>query len=83
MQIDNPKRGFSYKVDEFTGSASEPGEKGISAAERLDTISVEELAGMLDENSDEPYCEENCGGYCERNPPGQSDRYYDKTASGD
>ena len=33
-------------------------EKGISAAERLDTISVEELAGMLDENSDEPYCEE-------------------------
>ena len=27
-------------------------------AERLDTISVEELAGMLDENSDEPYCEE-------------------------
>ena len=33
-------------------------EKGISAAERLDNISFEELAGMLDENSDEPYCEE-------------------------
>ena len=33
-------------------------EAGISAAERLDTISREELAGMLDENSDEPYCEE-------------------------
>ena len=33
-------------------------EKGISAAERLDTISREELAGMLYENSDEPYCEE-------------------------
>lgn len=33
-------------------------ESGISAAERLDTISREELAGMLDENSDEPYCEE-------------------------
>ena len=33
-------------------------EKGISAAERLDKISREELAGMLYENSDEPYCEE-------------------------
>ena len=31
---------------------------GISAAERLDTISRDELAGMLYENSDEPYCEE-------------------------
>ena len=29
-----------------------------SAAERLDTITREELAGMLNENSDEPYCEE-------------------------
>ena len=47
MQIDNPKRGFSFKV-----------ETGISAAERLDTITREELAGMLYENSDEPYCEE-------------------------
>ena len=33
-------------------------EAGISAAERLDTISRDELAGMLYENSDEPYCEE-------------------------
>ena len=33
-------------------------ETGISAAQRLDTISREELAGMLCENSDEPYCEE-------------------------
>lgn len=33
-------------------------EAGISAAERLDTISRGELAGMLYENSDEPYCEE-------------------------
>ena len=29
-----------------------------SAAERLDTIGRDELAGMLYENSDEPYCEE-------------------------
>ena len=32
--------------------------EGISAAERLDTITKEELAGMLYENSDEPYSEE-------------------------
>ena len=57
MQIDNPKRGFSYKVDGPLELRLNQ-EKGISAAERLDTISVEELAGMLDENSDEPYCEE-------------------------
>ena len=51
-----------YTIDEI---AKEVGgfdfilaEKGISAAERLDNISEEELAGMLYENSDEPYCEE-------------------------
>ena len=57
MQIDNPKRGFSFKVDGPLDLRLNQ-EKGISAAERLDTISREELAGMLYENSDEPYCEE-------------------------
>ena len=57
MQIDNPKRGFSFKVDVPLDLRLNQ-EKGISAAERLDTISREELAGMLYENSDEPYCEE-------------------------
>ena len=33
-------------------------QKGVSAAERLKEISVEELTGMLIENSDEPYAEE-------------------------
>lgn len=33
-------------------------EKGISAAERLEEIEFEELAGMLLENADEPYAEE-------------------------
>lgn len=56
MQIDNPKRGFSFKVDGPDLRLNQ--EKGISAAERLDNISEEELAGMLYENSDEPYCEE-------------------------
>ena len=57
MQIDNPKRGFSFKVDGPLDLRLNQ-ETGISAAERLDTITREELAGMLCENSDEPYCEE-------------------------
>ena len=46
MQIDNPKRGFSFKADGPLDLRLNQ-EKGISAAERL-----------LYENSDEPYCEE-------------------------
>ena len=57
MQIDNPERGFSFKVDGPLDLRLNPN-AGISAAERLDNISREELAGMLYENSDEPYCEE-------------------------
>ena len=57
LQIDNPKRGFSFKVDGPLDLRLNQ-EAGISAAERLDTITREELAGMLYENSDEPYCEE-------------------------
>lgn len=54
MQIDDPKRGFSFREDgpldlRLNQTA------GISAAERLDTISEAELQGMLEENSDEPY----------------------------
>ena len=54
MQIDNPDRGFSYKVDGPLDLRMNP-EKGISAAERLKTVSGEELQGMLEENADEPY----------------------------
>ena len=57
MQIDNPNRGFSFKVDGPLDLRLNQ-QQGISAAERLDTITREELAGMLYENSDEPYCEE-------------------------
>ena len=48
MQIDNPKRGFSFRADGPLDLRLNQ-EKGISR---------EELAGMLYENSDEPYCEE-------------------------
>ena len=57
MQIDNPKRGFSFKVDGPLDLRLNQ-EAGISVAERLETITRDELAGMLYENSDEPYCEE-------------------------
>lgn len=57
MQIDNPKRGFSFKVDGPLDLRLNQ-EAGISAAECLETITRDELAGMLYENSDEPYCEE-------------------------
>lgn len=54
MQIDNPERGFSYKVEGPLDLRLNP-RKGISAAERLAQLDEEELTGMLIENSDEPY----------------------------
>ena len=56
MQIDNPDRGFSYKVEGPLDLRLNP-QKGISAAERICNISREELMGMLIENADEPYAE--------------------------
>jgi 16S rRNA (cytosine1402-N4)-methyltransferase len=57
MQIDNPERGFSYKTEGPLDLRLNP-EKGISAADRLKTITLEELQGMLSENSDEPHSAE-------------------------
>lgn len=57
MQIDDPKRGFSYKVEGPLDLRLNP-EKGISAAERLCEVTKDELEGMLVENSDEPYAAE-------------------------
>ncbi len=57
MQIDNPDRGFSYKIEGPLDLRLNP-DKGISAAERLREISQVELQGMLIENADEPYAEE-------------------------
>ena len=57
MQIDNPDRGFSYKVEGPLDLRMNP-EKGVSAAERLKEVDKEELIGMLVENSDEPYAQE-------------------------
>ncbi len=54
MQIDDPSRGFSYKTDGPLDLRLDP-EHGESAAERLQKLDAEELAGMFEENSDEPY----------------------------
>lgn len=57
MQIDNPKRGFTYKYEGPLDLRLNP-ERGTSAAERIANISVDELEGMLIENADEPYAYE-------------------------
>lgn len=57
MQIDNPERGFSYKNEGPLDLRLDP-TKGESAAERLRSLTEEELEGMLIENSDEPYAKE-------------------------
>lgn len=57
MQIDNPDRGFSYKLEGPLDLRMNP-QKGVSAAERLKQMEADELQGMLIENSDEPYAEQ-------------------------
>ena len=54
MQVDNPERGFSYKNEGSLDLRLNPN-KGMSASDRLKTISQEELEGMLIENADEIY----------------------------
>lgn len=56
MQIDNPERGFTFKVDGPLDLRLDP-TAGVSAAERLLELTESELCGMLVENSDEPYAE--------------------------
>jgi 16S rRNA (cytosine1402-N4)-methyltransferase len=57
MQIDNPERGFSYKVEGPLDLRLNP-ERGVSAAQRLREMTRDELVGMLEENADEPYAQE-------------------------
>jgi 16S rRNA (cytosine1402-N4)-methyltransferase len=54
MQIDNPERGFSFKQEGPLDLRLDP-KANKSAANRLKSMSFEELKGMLTENADEPY----------------------------
>lgn len=54
MQIDNPKRGFSYKVEGPLDLRLNP-ETGVSGAERLKELNKNEIEHMLIENADEPH----------------------------
>lgn len=56
MQIDNPERGFSYKVDGPLDLRLNP-HTGVSGAERLLSLTQAEIEGMLIENADEPYAD--------------------------
>lgn len=54
MQIDNPDRGFSYKVEGPLDLRLNP-KSGKSAAELLKSISLEDLEELLILNADEPF----------------------------
>ena len=56
MQIDNPERGFSLKVDGPLDLRLNP-YNGKSAARLLENISQQKLEELLIENSDEPYAD--------------------------
>lgn len=56
MQIDNPERGFSFKVEGPLDLRLNP-KSGKSVAELLKKISREKLEEILIENADEPYAE--------------------------
>lgn len=54
MQIDNPERGFSFKVEGPLDLRLNP-ENGKPASALLKTVSTDQLEELLTENSDEPY----------------------------
>ncbi len=56
MQIDNPERGFSFKVDGPLDLRLNP-HSGKSAAALLKTVSQNQLENIFVENADEPYSE--------------------------
>lgn len=63
MQIDNPERGFSYKVDGPLDLRLNP-KAGVSGAERLKQLTKAEIEGMLIENADEPYADRIATAIC-------------------
>ena len=56
MQIDDPSRGFTFKSNGPLDMRMNP-QRGVSAADLLEKISVADLAEILRENADEPHAE--------------------------
>lgn len=56
MQIDDPKRGFSFKHEGPLDMRMNPA-KGVSARDLLQRITPGKLAGLLEENADEPHAQ--------------------------
>jgi 16S rRNA (cytosine1402-N4)-methyltransferase len=56
MQLDNPDRGFTYKMDGPLDMRMNPS-RGESAAELLARVSEDALANLLRENADEPHAD--------------------------
>ena len=82
MQIDNPSAASRLRwMDRWISGSIR--RRGSARRERLDTITREELAGMLYENSDEPYCEELAKAITDEIRRGQPHRHDDKAAQGD
>ncbi len=57
MQLDDPQRGFSYKLDGPLDLRLDPNE-GSPASEFLESIEQKDLEKLLEENSDEIFAEE-------------------------
>lgn len=57
MQIDNPERGFTYKFDGPLDLRMNPHE-GYPASDLIQSLTEDEITGILIENSDEPYAKE-------------------------
>jgi 16S rRNA (cytosine1402-N4)-methyltransferase len=56
MQIDDPRRGFTWKSDGPLDMRMNPG-RGIPASEWLEKVKPDKLAAVLIENADEPLAE--------------------------
>jgi 16S rRNA (cytosine1402-N4)-methyltransferase len=54
MQLDDPARGFTFKLDAPLDMRMNPG-RGLSAAQWLARASLEELATALNDDADEPH----------------------------